>query len=51
MLARFSRFVTARRRCRRALDATRHLDARLLTDLGLRRAGARGPIEHLPAAG
>lgn len=51
MLARFSRFVTARRRRRRALDAIRHLVARLLADVGLRRAGAGGPVEHLPAAG
>ncbi len=51
MLARFSRLVSARRRRRASLDAIRHLDARLLADVGLRRTGAGRLVERLPAAG
>lgn len=41
-----NRALTVRRRCRVAFDSLRHLDARLLRDIGLRvEAGAVRPLD------
>ncbi len=49
MLATFTRILDASRRRRSSADALRHLDARLLADVGLRRVAAGGRIERLAA--
>ncbi|WP_279482014.1 DUF1127 domain-containing protein [Aureimonas sp. SK2] len=47
MLARLTRVLDARRRRRAARFDLAHLDARLLADIGLRRAGDGEGIERL----
>ena len=49
MLARLSCILDTRRRRRFAIDALAHLDARLLADVGLRRAASGERIERLAA--